>query len=1707
MNEFMENVKSLSKEEREKLIQILNSNGAEYNVYPLSAEQSRMWYMYKLNPKDTFYNVSFGIRFKGTLDLEKLNDALNNVEKDQKVLTSKIITISGQVFVHVEDKEKVKLNVVQCNNLTDVYNILKKQNENAFDLENEYPIRMKLCKISDRDYVLCVTIHHMFCDGWSIGVFKDCLENNYKGLDKKNNLQYTDYAIYSSGRDKKEDKNFWLQKLDGANFSAELPVSYGPVVNEDNEELSYKMQIDNYESINEFCKKNKISVFSFFLSVYGLMLQEYSKEDDIVIGTPVLNRNEVKWTDIIGYFSNSIPIRIKFNKHITVMDYLKVVWTTVLDSINHGEYQFGQLVEDLNIKRIINKNPIFQTIFSMHSEKSISVNNKKESSELEMSVMENNNSSKTQFTLLATLIDDNENYSLLFEAQKSRFHLDKMKEMGRIYSLLVKEVINNSNESLNEFLKKHNVYDNDSIRLEKYEKAFMEDNNIDNCAIYNYRDFCFIYYETAKNKNLDVTSISNTLSSNIITVKLNGISESKDLLKEYTINLTRKIRKGYYRLKDNGNVKNVYLVNEGVLEEKTYYDIKDLDPNYEKILLTDMSKKKDSGNLNNEISLLDGGSIKPSKMKNLRDLLLMMDEDNKEKVITIIDNELDEKKITYRELINKAKKVASNLQEKNLNKSDKILLQIADSEKFLVIFWGCIFAGVTAIPLSPAYDEAGKKRLDIISSITHNPYVVISNKENLDIKQDKILIAEELMKESNYEYNYENEIDSDFIAMIMFTSGSTGLPKGVLLPHKNVLNRTLEATEFLNLHSNDNMLNWMPLDHVGGIIMAHMQAIGFQGAQEIVNTKIILSKPSKWLEYLSRFKATSTWAPNFAFGLLLDVENEIKDMNISLENLKVIENGGEAINYNSCEKFMNLMRSKGLKHDAMIPAWGMTETCSGVLYSRRFGDVLDKNSVAVGKPIPGIKVRIVDEDGNIVPKGEKGDLQISGNTVLNEYFELPEENNKAFTKDGWFITGDCAIIKEDEILITGRTKEIMIINGKNISCLEVEKNLEEIEELQTGTVGCSAIKNEETSEDEVCIFYGETSKSLRNFMKKKISYELSKNFGFTYDYLIPIAIDEMPRSSIGKIEKKLLVKEFKEGKIKSISINKNTSMKKWFSKVVNYNKEPNKVIKNKVDLILYDDKYKINALTLGNLLDTSAKNISLADNISKNVLYIMDTIENIDNVSLAAEVMEKINNVVSKISKKAILSIIVKDNKDNNEMKSIINGYCASIAQEYDNCYMKVIYADNLENIENIKLVIDQYLSNSKKFEIVNCADNEISHEVIESFDILKNKIERTSFKPYGTYLLIGGIGGIGREIASYLLKKYNCNLIITGRKDEKDYIYVLDELRKNGSVTYKKCDISKKGNCTDLLKNVFKEFENIDGIFGLIGDISSKEHFAQYEKYSALNLDKDEIYKSALPRIILTQEIDEFLKDKEGLDVIIFTSATALMGGKTYGVYSAVSRYILDYKWKSKKNNFFIYAWSKWKNIGMSSGETLNEQLAAERAGYFIVDVNKGITSLEALIKRNINKAVIGLDLLNSNIQEFSSVYWKEQLSSMNFVINYEAKEPVKYICEDNMLEAKWVENNSSGVESCVNDTEEKMLSLWKEVLNNNSLSVTDDFFEAGGNSLMIIKLLDKVNEEFKCQLSIVDLFNCATVRKLSNYIKPQNEDENSEDIEIITI
>jgi 1-acyl-sn-glycerol-3-phosphate acyltransferase len=448
-----------------------------------------------------------------------------------------------------------------------------------------------------------------------------------------------------------------------------------------------------------------------------------------------------------------------------------------------------------------------------------------------------------------------------------------------------------------------------------------------------------------------------------------------------------------------------------------------------------------------------------------------------------------EQTISYADLDRESCNIAAGLIERGLVPGDRVAIMLPTELAFFAAFIGVLYAGGAPVPVYPPFRRAQvEDHLRRQAGILRNAgaSILIIGSEIRNVGQLMLGLAENLQ--------YVETVDAlsragtieqplaagaDTIALIQYTSGSTGDPKGVVLTHANLLANIRAMGEALDASSSDVFVSWLPLYHDMGLIGAWLGTLHYGVPTVIMPPLAFLADPGRWLRAISRHRATLSAAPNFAFELCCkNVRDEdIKELDLS--SLRMLVNGAEPVSPATIARFTARFANYGFPPKAMAPVYGLAENSVGLTFPPvGRGPIVDRvqrsalsseghatpagpedatalEFVACGRPIVGHEVRIVDETDAELPERTEGRLQFRGPSATQGYFRN-EEKTKALFDGEWLESGDRAYIAGGDVFITGRIKDMIIKAGRNIYPHELEELVGGVEGVRKGCVAAFA---------------------------------------------------------------------------------------------------------------------------------------------------------------------------------------------------------------------------------------------------------------------------------------------------------------------------------------------------------------------------------------------------------------------------------------------------------------------------------------------------------------------------------------------------------------------------------------------------------------------------------------------------------------------------
>lgn len=534
--------------------------------------------------------------------------------------------------------------------------------------------------------------------------------------------------------------------------------------------------------------------------------------------------------------------------------------------------------------------------------------------------------------------------------------------------------------------------------------------------------------------------------------------------------------------------------------------------------------------------------------------------------ITIIKDESKEKFIPYSLVYESALRYLKVFHEYGICKGNELLFQTENIEQFIYTFWACQMGSITAVPIDIGENNENVEKIFRILKSLSNPFylaheetfnVLLKYKKNYEeemkLLENRHIFYEKVISNTIAETFDINKHDHDYISLIQYSSGSTGVPKGIPILYTSLSTHVNALAKRESVTDNDKMLNWAPLSHNLGLISVHVVGTFCATNQYLMPKQLFVRNPLIWMRKASEYKVTMIYAPNFGFKYLLTHYKTVQNEKWDLSNIRVAFNGAEPINYKLCTEFVDTLQRHGLHKNVIYPAYGCSEATSVIsipevgkelkkyFVDRRYLNIgkqvvlcdnTEKNAtafVSVGEPVDNCEVRVCDENNNILADFSIGYLQVRGENVIKEYYNNASATKESFVGDGWFNTGDLCFRDGNSVIITGRAKEIIFINGQNYYPMDIERVVEEADERLAGRIACCGIFSDDIQTDKIYFFLESSEYSFDEFsiLSSKILNRVTDSLGLYVEMVIPVK--KLEKTQSGKIQRLKMEKQFLAG--------------------------------------------------------------------------------------------------------------------------------------------------------------------------------------------------------------------------------------------------------------------------------------------------------------------------------------------------------------------------------------------------------------------------------------------------------------------------------------------------------------------------------------------------------------------------------------------------
>ena len=523
--------------------------------------------------------------------------------------------------------------------------------------------------------------------------------------------------------------------------------------------------------------------------------------------------------------------------------------------------------------------------------------------------------------------------------------------------------------------------------------------------------------------------------------------------------------------------------------------------------------------------------------------------------------------LTYGELAERALAVGRGLITRDIVPGDRVALMLPTGTDFFVAFFGILYAGAVPVPLYPPMrlsqlEEHLRRQAGILRNAGARLLITVPEGRHLaGLLRAQTEFLEGFESVSSLESSstpapLPRAEDPDSGALIQYTSGSTGDPKGVLLSHANLLANIRAIGEVMEASSADVFVSWLPLYHDMGLIGAWLGCMYFGAPLYVMSPLSFLVRPESWLWAMHRFRATYSASPNFGFALCLDKIPEADLEGLDLSSLRMIADGAEPVSAQTLRRFIDRLGRYGFPARAMAPVYGLAE-CSVGLAFPPLGrlpiiDQVDREQlsahglaapaspgdpklveiVACGQPLPGHEIRIVDEAGHELGERREGRLEFRGPSTTRGYFHN-EAKTKELIRAGWLDSGDRAYMAGGDVYVTGRVKDIIIRAGRHLYPQEIEEEVAGIPGIRKGGVAVFGVADQAAGTERVVVLAEtrETDPARRTALQSRAREVVTDAAGAPPDEIVLAPPGSVPKTSSGKIRRSAAKDLYESGRV------------------------------------------------------------------------------------------------------------------------------------------------------------------------------------------------------------------------------------------------------------------------------------------------------------------------------------------------------------------------------------------------------------------------------------------------------------------------------------------------------------------------------------------------------------------------------------------------
>ncbi len=527
-----------------------------------------------------------------------------------------------------------------------------------------------------------------------------------------------------------------------------------------------------------------------------------------------------------------------------------------------------------------------------------------------------------------------------------------------------------------------------------------------------------------------------------------------------------------------------------------------------------------------------------------------VDRSGPEQWLTLYARDKVECTLTYRELWDGAGAWAARLAESGVRPGDRVLLVLPTERAFYESYWGILLAGAVPVPAYPPVRLARiEEYLQSLARLAENSgaRVLVTNGTIRPLlrplggilgREVAFLAADVAVRVAAVAVP---DVGAGALALLQYTSGSTGAQKGVMLTHRNLLANLRAIGTALELRPEDVAVSWLPLYHDMGLIGLMMGSLYWGVSLVALSPVDFLRRPIRWLRLISEHRATLSAGPNFAYSLVARKAREDDLATLDLSTWRLALCGAEPIHPRTVDLFTERFEACGFRPEAFFAAYGLAENTLAVTFSdlgeRPHLEDVDprvleeegravrpargeeaRSLVSVGRPIGTVQLQIWDEEKRPVGERVLGEVVVRGPSVMEGYLERPDATGEAL-RGGWLHTGDLGFLVEGRLYISGRKKDMVIKAGRNYFAEDLEAAAGSVQGVRPGGVCIFSAENAERGTEEVVLVAEAREGADPEKLTEELRRRVTEATECRPDRVVVVPPRTLPKTSSGKIQR------------------------------------------------------------------------------------------------------------------------------------------------------------------------------------------------------------------------------------------------------------------------------------------------------------------------------------------------------------------------------------------------------------------------------------------------------------------------------------------------------------------------------------------------------------------------------------------------------------